>query len=190
MISNGWGRYLGGWAVRGNRSDRVTCTTFIWSFVGKRGSRTRPIRSLSSSWQALTPIWLSGPYLKVLERCDRGSIAPKCSPMIRETWVQSQVESYQKLLKWYLIPPWLTLSNIRYVSRVKWSNPGKEVAPYPTPRCSSYWKGSLRVTLDLGRQLYFLLYNYLTVRKKWFILNRIIIWKLLTMCKQMSTGSF
>ena len=32
----------------------------------------------------------------------------------------------------------LTLSNIRYVSRVKWSNPGKEVAPSPTPQCSSY----------------------------------------------------
>ena len=39
--------------------------------------------------------------------------------MIRETWVQSQVESYQQLLKWYLIPPCLTLSNIWYVSRVK-----------------------------------------------------------------------
>ena len=47
--------------------------------------------------------------------------------------------------KWYLIPPCLTLSNIRYVSRVKWSNPGKGVAPSPTPRCSSYWKGSLLV---------------------------------------------
>ena len=28
-----------------------------------------------------------------------------------------------------MIPPCLTLSNIRYVSRVKWSNPGKGVAP-------------------------------------------------------------
>ena len=27
----------------------------------------------------------------------------------------------------------VTLSNIRYVSRVKWSNPGKGVAPSPTP---------------------------------------------------------
>ena len=27
----------------------------------------------------------------------------------------------------------------------------------PTPLCSSYWKGSLQVTLDYGRQLYFLL---------------------------------
>ena len=41
-----------------------------------------------------------------------------------------------------------------YVSRVKWSYPGKGVAPFPTPRCSSYWKGSLLVALDYGRQLY------------------------------------
>ena len=65
--------------------------------------------------------------------------------MIRETSVQSQVASYQRLLKWDLIPPCLTLSNIRYVSRVKWSNPRKGVAPSPTPQCSSYWKGSLLV---------------------------------------------
>ena len=31
-----------------------------------------------------------------------------------------------KTLKWYLIPPCLTLSIIRYGSRVKWSNPGME----------------------------------------------------------------
>ena len=52
------------------------------------------------------------------------------------------------------MPPCLTLSIIRYGSRVKWSNPGKGVAPSPTPWCSSYRKGSLRVTLDYGRQLY------------------------------------
>ena len=60
-----------------------------------------------------------------------------------------------KTLKRVLIPTCLTLSNIRYVSRVKWSNPGKGVAPSPTPRCSSYWKGSLQVALDYGHQLYF-----------------------------------
>ena len=80
---------------------------------------------------------------------------PECSPMARETWVQSQVESYQRLKKWYLMPPCLTLSIIRYGSRVRWSNPGKEVAPSPTPWCSSYRKGSLLVALDYGRQLYF-----------------------------------
>ena len=66
-------------------------------------------------------------------------------------WVQSQVASYQRLKKWYLMPPCLTLSIIRYGSRVKWSNPGNGVAPSPTPWCSSYRKGSLRVNLDYGR---------------------------------------
>ena len=90
--------------------------------------------------------------------------------MVQETWVQSQVESYQRLLKWYLIPPCLTLSNIRYVSRVKWSNPGKGVAPSHTPRCSSNWKGSLRVALDCGRQLYFyVLISEFIVSMKLFI---------------------
>ena len=72
----------------------------------------------------------------------------ECSPMARKTGVQSQVELNQRLKKWYLIPPCLTLSIIRYVSRVKWSNPRKGVAPSPTPWCSSYSKGSFRVALD------------------------------------------
>ena len=60
------------------------------------------------------------------------------SPMARETAVQSQVKSYQRLKNWYLMSPCLILSIIRYGSRVKWSNPEKGVAPFPTPRCSSY----------------------------------------------------
>ena len=79
----------------------------------------------------------------------------ECLPMAWETGIQSQVESYQRLNKWYLMPPCLTLSIIRYRSRVKWSNPGKGVAPSLTPWCSSYRKRSLRVTLDYDRQLYF-----------------------------------
>ena len=59
------------------------------------------------------------------------------------------------LKRWYLMPPCLTLGIIRYVSRVKWSNPGKGVVHSPTTWCSSYWKGSLWVNLDLGHQLYF-----------------------------------
>ena len=65
-----------------------------------------------------------------------------------ETEVQSEVKSYQKLKKWYLMPPCLALSIIRWGSRVRCSNPGNGVAPSPTPRCISYWKGSLQVTLD------------------------------------------
>ena len=40
---------------------------------------------------------------------------------------------------------------VRIKGKVKQSREG--VAPSPTPWCSSYWKGSLRVTLDYGRQL-------------------------------------
>ena len=91
--------------------------------------------------------------------------------MLREIGVQSQVGSYQRLKKWYLMPPCLKPSIIKYVSRVKWSNPGEEVAPSPTPRCCSYWKESLQVTLDYGCQLYFImkiLDNFL-----WMLINLI-----------------
>ena len=56
--------------------------------------------------------------------------------------VQSRVDSYQRLKKWYLMPPYSALKTIRYGSRVKWSNPGNGVAPSPTFQCSSYWKPS------------------------------------------------
>ena len=57
-----------------------------------------------------------------------------------------------------MIPPCLILSNIRYLSRVKWSNPGKGVVPSPSPRCRSYWKGSLLVAPWLGSPT--LLYSF------------------------------
>ena len=38
----------------------------------------------------------------------------------------------------------------------------------PTPWCSSYWKGSLLVALDYGRQLYFLLYKYKETKRSLF----------------------
>ena len=72
----------------------------------------------------------------------------ECPPMAQKTRVQSQVESYQRLRKWYLMPSCLTLSTVRYGSRMKWSNPRKWVVPTPTLWCSSYRKRSLRVTLD------------------------------------------
>ena len=82
--------------------------------------------------------------------------------MVLETWVQFQVESYQRLKKWYLTPPCLTLIIIKYRSRVMWSNPGKEV-PSHTLCCSGYWKGSLLVAFDYGcqqqqQQLYIYIY--------------------------------
>ena len=64
-----------------------------------------------------------------------------------------------KAQKMVLDPPCLILSIIRFGLKVKWSNPGNGVAPSPTPRCGRYWKGSLQVSLDKSRQLYFTLYS-------------------------------
>ena len=50
---------------------------------------------------------------------------------------------------------------VRIKGKVEQSREG--VAPSPTPWCSSYRKGSLRVTLDYGRQLYLLTYIYMRV---------------------------
>ena len=46
---------------------------------------------------------------------------------------------------------------VRIKGKVEQSREG--VAPSPTPWCSSYRKGSLRVTLDNGRQLYLCICN-------------------------------
>ena len=50
---------------------------------------------------------------------------------------------------------------VRIKGKVEQSREG--VAPSPTHWCSSYRKGSLRVTLDYGRQLYLLIYIYTSV---------------------------
>ena len=64
---------------------------------------------------------------------------PNVLPMARKTEIQSQMKSYQRHKKWYLIPPCLTLNTKRYISRAKWSNPGKGAVPTNnTPRCSNY----------------------------------------------------
>ena len=80
--------------------------------------------------------------------------------------------------KWYLMPPCLTLSIIRYGSRVKWNDTGKGVVPSPT-RCSSYWKRKPSVTLNYGRQLYLLTYisiitSFLSRQRNDLFLKKII----------------
>ena len=72
------------------------------------------------------------------------------------------VESYQRLKKWYLMPPCLTLSIIRYVSRVKWSIPEKGVAPSPTLRCCSNWKANIWVALDYLSPMLLTLWDFET----------------------------
>ena len=70
----------------------------------------------------------------------------------------------------------LNTQHYKVLSRVKWSNPGKGVAPSPKLRCSSYRKGSLRVTLDYGRQLYLHLNCELILN--WIIWNRTLFIKM------------
>ena len=60
------------------------------------------VRILSIAQIEFKPKILTGSMSKWVE----------CLPVVRETWVQSEVASYQRLLKWYLIPPCLTLSNM------------------------------------------------------------------------------
>ena len=47
-----------------------------------------------------------------------------------------------------------------YVSSSNWFTEFNVLAPSPTHWCSSYRKGSLRVTLDYGRQLYLLTFGW------------------------------
>ena len=61
---------------------------------------------------------------------------------------------------------------VRIKGKVEKSREG--VAPSPTHWCSSYRKGSLRVTLDYGRQLYFYLFlfndiNYIKIIQTTFL---------------------
>ena len=58
--------------------------------------RVRDIRATSTTW------WWFLTYRTLTSWLE-------CSPITRETWVQSQVELYQKLKKLYLMPPCLTL---------------------------------------------------------------------------------
>ena len=50
----------------------------------------------------------------------------KCSPIVLKTRVGSLVESYQRLPKWYLMPPCFSLSFIIYGSKVSRAILGKE----------------------------------------------------------------
>ena len=71
--------------------------------------------------------------------------------------------SYQKLKKCFLIPPCLRLRIIKYGSRVKWSNSGKEVAPSLIPWCSSYRKGTCRSPSTTVANFTYCIYIYIYI---------------------------
>ena len=57
----------------------------------------------------------------------------ECSPMVQETGFPSQVESYQRLKKWYLMLPCLTLSiiKVRIKGKVELSREMSSALLYP-----------------------------------------------------------
>ena len=57
------------------------------------------------------------------------NLVSRVFPMVWETGIQSQVESYQRLIKLYLMPPCLTLNIKRYGLRVSGAIQGKEQRP-------------------------------------------------------------
>ena len=70
-----------------------------------------PTPRCSSYWEGDLRIALE--YCHQLYLLFIPDIGIMCSPMAWETWVQSQFESYQRLKKWYLMLPCLTLGIIR-----------------------------------------------------------------------------
>ena len=68
-----------------------------------------------------------------------GRVIPKTLKVVLDTsLVNTQHYNIRIQNKWSNPGKKEYLSLQRYVSRVKWNNPGKGVAPFPRPRCSSY----------------------------------------------------
>ena len=76
--------------------------------------------------------------------------------MAREIEVQAQVESYQKLERKKKVLDSFLLNILYYnvVSKGKMDKAKKRSSALLIPRCSSYWKGILRVALDYGRLIH------------------------------------
>ena len=113
-------------------------TSSNWSITSSMNPKTfvrlKKFRSSCKCWILFSRFYLI--YITLAKKVE-------CSPVARKTKVQSQAKSYQRFKKWYLTLPYLTLSIIRCGSMVKGNNPMKGVVLSFTPRCSSYWKGSL-----------------------------------------------
>ena len=86
-----------------------------------------------------------------------------------ETGIQSEVESYQRLKKWYIMPPCLTLGIIRNVSMVKWLNLRKGVIAIEK---GAFW---LPLTMVANfTYLYIYMYIYIYIYGFFFLFNGIL----------------
>ena len=104
-----------------------------------RGGKKKPSLNASAAWLIYEkPLTHSvSQFLRVLGSIP-GRVIPKTQKMVLDASLLN-TQHYK----------------VRIKGKVEQSREG--VAPSPTPWCSSYRKGSLRVTLDYGRQLYLLI---------------------------------
>ena len=88
--------------------------------------------------------------------------------MVQENRLQSQVESYQRLKKWYLMSPCLTLSILRYRSRKSGAIQEKESCSPLHLSVVAIEKRSLQIAQDYGgptRFIFMYIYIYIYTHK-------------------------
>ena len=79
--------------------------------------------------------------------------------------IQKKKKKKKEKKKRYFMPPCLTLSIIKYGSKVKWSNPGKRVVPSPHLHVVAIEKGALRSPSTMVTNLPFFDYQKPLTRK-------------------------
>ena len=100
----------------------------------------------------------------------------ECSLRVRKTGDQSLVMLFQRLKKWYLIPPCWTLSILWYGSRVKWINPEKGVAHPLHLGVLAIEKGafgSTSTTIAYFSYLYIYIYIYCHPQTDCFVVSQL-----------------
>ena len=126
---------------------------FKWKLCNPTMKVVRSLKEklLIQKYEFTMKLWMSRIWFSVFSKLNTYIPAKwvECSPMVRKTRVQSQVESYQRLKKWYLIPPCLALSTIRQGSRVKWSNNAQTMQSHQRRRWYSLLLNLLHNTYDL-----------------------------------------
>ena len=129
----------------------------IWTFCFRSGNSLLKIdfifrANIILADEILNTVFEFGFILEILKNC---CILPSIDIMVR---LLTTGPEDQGSIPGQVIPKTLKMvidsSFIRYRTRVKWSNPGKRVAPSPSPQCSSYWKGRMWVALNYSRQVY------------------------------------
>ena len=90
--------------------------------------------------------------------------------MVWETGAQSQVESYQRLKKWYLMPTCFILGINKYVSRVRGALMGKEQRSFLRLGVVAIEKGGILSPVTTVEPLmYIYIYIYIKMKRSHLI---------------------